>query len=175
VSSASRVLATWDFKTKRRRPAYNSEQTASDYVSIDFRRDVQPILNRHCVSCHNDSGPESAGLDLRDIPTGHFTVAYESLHVLQDPQSGNHANKRFVNEREGLAIESYLIEKLVGRELDAAQELDSVGRPHPSEHGLGESELLTLIRWIDLGATFLGGHAKLDQAGPSLTSRQVTR
>ena len=45
----------------------------------------------------------------------------------------------------------------MGRELDASRELDTSGSPHPEENPLSEAELLTMVRWIDLGATFLGG------------------
>jgi hypothetical protein len=113
---------------------------------VDFGRDIQPILNRHCVSCHHsDSAP--GGLDLRDMATDHYNKAYESLHQLREPASGNYADKRYINEREALSSESPLIDSLRG---------DS-GRDHLRSEGLTEQELLTLIRWIDLGATFKGG------------------
>ncbi len=175
VSSASRVMATWDPATNRRRPPYNSDQKKSEYVTVDFRRDVQPILDQHCVSCHDGAGPKADGLDLRGTPTEHYTVSYETLHMLRDPASGNHADKRFINEREALSSESYLIEKLLGRELEAPQELDTVGAPHPATNGLGEQELLTLIRWIDLGATFVGGDESQRQFEPNLAQTQERR
>jgi mono/diheme cytochrome c family protein len=157
VSASSRVMANWDHQRQQKRSAFGRGKDYSDYFSIDFRRDIQPILKKRCVSCHGDSGQKAAGLDLRGIPTERYTIAYESLHILEDPESGNFANKRYINEREGMAIESYLMEKLMGRELDAPQKLLKPGLPHPSEIPLNEEELLTIIRWIDLGATFLGG------------------
>ena len=156
VSSPSRVLATWDPVTRTRRKPYNTRKGASLPRSIDFRRDIQPILDRRCVSCHDGTSPQSAGLDLRGTPTEHYTVAYEALHQLRDPRSGNFGDKLYVNEREALAVESYLIEKLTGRELKAPQKLTTPGVPHPVSDPLSDDELLMLIRWIDLGATFLG-------------------
>ena len=91
--------------------------------------------------------------------------------MLRDPASGNHADKRFINEREALSVESYLIEKLLGRELEAPQELDTVGVHHPSTNGLSKEELLTLIRWIDLGATFIGGNDEHQE--PELETAQT--
>jgi hypothetical protein len=45
---------------------------------LDFALDVQPVLDRHCISCH--SGAESkAGIDLSGTPTTMFNRAYESL------------------------------------------------------------------------------------------------
>ncbi|MCP4784846.1 MAG: hypothetical protein GY903_21970 [Fuerstiella sp.] len=158
VSAASRVMATWDPVTGRRREPYGHGKSGADYVSIDFRRDVQPILDERCVNCHDGTGEDSAGLDLRGTPTANYTVAYESLHRLADPASGQQTAKQYINEREALAVESSLIEKLMGKELDAPQTLDLLNTPHPAVQPPDEHELLTLIRWIDLGATFVGGH-----------------
>jgi len=165
VSASSRVMANWDPYRQKKRPAFNKGKGYSDYFSIDFRSDIQAILDKRCVSCHGDSGQNATGLDLRGIPTEHYTIAYESLHILEDPESGDFANKRYINEREGMAIESYLMEKLMGRELDAPQKLKKPGFPHPSENPLSEEELLSIIRWIDLGATFLGGKSTLGGHG----------
>ncbi len=175
VSSASRVLATWDPATRTRRTPYNASGEAASELTVDFRRDVQPILDRRCVSCHDGKGPQAAGLDLRGTPTKHYTVSYESLHRLRDPHSGNHADKLFINEREALSVESYLIEKLTGRELLAPQNLDTPGVPHPAADRLTRAELLTLIRWIDLGATFLGGTDSADEHVDSLVRLEASR
>ena len=139
VSAASLVMATWDPEARARREPFRTAP-----LSIDFRHDVQPILTRHCVQCHDAGGPAP---DLRDAPAPPFTVAYRALHALRDPRSGNPADKRYVNEREALSSESDLITRLSGR---------ASGAPHPHGDPLDASELLTLIRWIDLGATFLG-------------------
>ena len=158
VSAASRVMATWDPVTGRRRAPYGQGNSAEDYISIDFRRDVQPILDTHCIRCHDGTNERLTGLDLRSTPTEHYTTAYETLHRLADPDSGQQTAKKYINEREALAVESFLIEKLMGKELDAPQNLGSGDAPHPTAARLNEDEILTLIRWIDLGATFVGGH-----------------
>ena len=119
-------------------------------------KDIQPILDRRCVSCHGGLGEPEGRLDLRGDRAAPWTVSYRSLHVLQEPGSGNHGRKRYVDERQALSSSSYLIEKLTGRELEAPQELDTPGVRHPKKDGLTPDELLTLIRWIDLGAAFLG-------------------
>lgn len=169
VSAASRVMATWDPVTGRRRKPFGHGKKTEDYVSVDFRQDVQPILDRHCVSCHDGSSVHSAGLDLRGQATRHYTISYESLHRLSDPKSGQHAAKYFVDEREALSSKSYLIEKLTGKEFDAPQTITNVGTPHPVDSSLSKEELLTLIRWIDLGATFTGGHTPEKTGDPPRT------
>lgn len=135
VTEASKVMATWNPQERTRRAPVAQGATPGDYIAIDFARDVQPLLDRHCVRCH-----QGGGLDLRGNPTRHYSVAYESLHQLRDPRSGNHADKKYINEREALSAQSPLIDKLM-----------SEGHRY-----LSDDELLTLIRWIDIGATFRG-------------------
>jgi hypothetical protein len=130
---------------------------SSDYIGVDFKADVQPILNNKCVTCHGGDKLE-AGLDLSDRATSFFNVAYESLHRLAEPGSGNFAAKKYLNEREGLAIESPLIARLAGHSLQAkGEETHLSNAPHPATTPVTAEELLTLTRWIDLGASFQGG------------------
>jgi len=135
-----------------------------DRLTIDFLRDIQPLLDRHCVACHRgeDAG---AGLELTGEKTAYYNNAYENLMQLSDPASRWYGRKKYVSERDGLAIESYLIEKIYGKELKAERELDG-DVPHPSpelfrKHGLEPAPLskqdrLLFVRWIDLGAAFRG-------------------
>ena len=135
VTEASKVMATWDPQEQRRREPVAKGARITDYISIDFLTDIQPLLDKHCVACHQDGA-----LDLRGRPTRHYNVAYESLHQLRDPASGNFADKRYINEREALSSQSPLIDKLLSE-----------------DHAyLSDEELLTLIRWIDIGATYKG-------------------
>jgi mono/diheme cytochrome c family protein len=152
VSAASRVMATWDPELKKHLSPRHGD--TNPRLSIDFRKDIQPILDQKCVSCHGRNNRPSANLDLRGWPTKHFSRSYEALHALEDPKSGNYAKKRYINEREALSSESYLMEKLLGRELLASRDLKSPKTPHPKDNPLSQKELLSVIRWIDLGATF---------------------
>ncbi len=135
VTEASRVMATWNPQEHKRRVPVAKGAKLTDYISIDFVKDIQPVLNKHCVSCHN-----SGALDLRGKATRHYSRAYESLHQLRDPASGNFADKKYINEREALASQSPLIDKLMSDD----------------HRYLNEEELLLLIRWVDIGATFKG-------------------
>lgn len=156
VSASSRVMANWDASRQAKRKPAGSGKSKKDYTTVDFRRDVQPILDGHCVSCHGGE-QVAAGLDLRGTPTEHYSVSYEALHRLEEPASGDHSRKRYVNEREAMALESYLIERLVGRELDAPQAVPQPPQPHPAQAPLSQEDVRTIIRWIDMGATFRGG------------------
>lgn len=46
--------------------------------ALDYVADVQPVWDRHCVSCHNRRDPQG-GLDLSGTPTELFNVSYENL------------------------------------------------------------------------------------------------
>ncbi len=135
-----------------------------DRIVIDFKRDIQSILNKSCVACHKgDNAP--AGLSLADNKTEYYNEAYENLMRLEDPASGWYSHKKYIDERGALAINSYLIEKIYGRELKAPRTLTG-DFPHPSEKlikkykadasPLTDAEKMTLVRWIDMGAAFLG-------------------
>lgn len=151
-------------------------------TTVDFARDVQPILDAHCAACHQGS-QAAAGLSLTSASTGYYSDAYESLMQLQEPASGWYGRKRYVSERDGLAIESYLVEKLEGRELKAPQVLAG-DAPHPSAElfrawglppaPLSPEERRLFALWIDLGATFLGPETGLPASGAPAARQSET-
>jgi len=136
VSSASRTVAMWDdAQATERKPRDYSKpglQPSPSHNSFGFDEDIQPILKRRCVSCHVASNPKAAV----DLSTDD---AFENL-------------RRYVNHREGKAIESFLMELLLGKELKARRTLKTRW-PHPSRRHVTADELLTFTRWIDLGAS----------------------
>lgn len=58
-----------------------------DRTVLDYRRDIQPIFDKHCVKCHGKTEPKG-GLDLNDRAVAGFTQSYRSLFGLgpDDPQ-----------------------------------------------------------------------------------------
>lgn len=54
-----------------------SEAWGSGYV--DYPSMVQPILDKHCVSCHGGAQGIAAGMDLSGGWTEHFSISYENL------------------------------------------------------------------------------------------------
>ncbi len=46
---------------------------------MDYPTMVQPVLDRHCVSCHGGPGGIAAGLDLSGGWTQYFNISYENL------------------------------------------------------------------------------------------------
>jgi hypothetical protein len=45
---------------------------------VDFTADIQPILDKHCISCHNGRSPDSR-LNLINAPKGKYSRSYDNL------------------------------------------------------------------------------------------------
>lgn len=65
----------------RRTPSRPGPQPgeASGRRVLHYASDVQPLFDRHCVSCHGKGEKLAGGLDLRGTPTKKFCVSYEEL------------------------------------------------------------------------------------------------
>jgi mono/diheme cytochrome c family protein len=61
-------------------PGPQRTQTAAQLV-FDYDRQIQPILDKHCVGCHG-VGEMKAGLDLTGTPLQTYSVSYHSLNKL---------------------------------------------------------------------------------------------
>ena len=101
----------------------NPQAPASDRTTqIDFRRDVQPILRRHCYRCHGSKNQEAdLQLNSRDV-----VLATDSIVTRHDSAS------------------SLLIQRLVDPEHGDLMPLDA--------DPLSDAEVSVLSRWIDQGA-----------------------
>ena len=131
---------------------------------VDFRRDVMPIIEAKCVSCHGsgrglrlDGGSELVGHG------GHayFNRAYESLLAAPEPASRNRAPfGRYVHA--GRARTSPLVWHLLGsntsRPWDLPAKSHSSVKLMPPEGGvaLTEDERRAFVEWIDMGALWDG-------------------
>lgn len=154
LTTASVTLARYDGRNPRRPlpPPLVGDATR---FTVDFVDDVQPLLVARCAGCHGGAEP-AGGLSLTDAPTAHFSDAYESLLA---PGLGSGGDRRYVDDDDGSARNSFLIEKLRGEELAAPERLPLGASAHPADRGaepLTADELLVLVRWIDLGASWRG-------------------
>lgn len=95
--------------------------------SVDFQRDVQPILTKHCLSCH---GPNKARGGLR---LDHPDLAFK----------GGNSGPVIVP---GKSRESRLIRVVDGS--DPELKMPEGGRP------LSQQEIAVLVAWIDQGAVW---------------------
>ena len=53
---------------------------------LDYAGTVQPVLDKHCVSCHGGEQGIAAGMDLSGGWTEHFNISYENLTNRRETQ-----------------------------------------------------------------------------------------
>ena len=127
--------------------------------TVDFRRDVVPIIAEKCARCHTGAG---GGLDLRNDARGGFSRAYETLvaHSEATAPAGKQCSGRYVHV--GQARTSPVLWRILGR--NTSRPWDEAYRPgetYPTcppleAEQLTDDERLTFIEWIDLGAHWDG-------------------
>ncbi|MGQ9574674.1 MAG: HzsA-related protein [Thermoguttaceae bacterium] len=132
--------------------------------AMDFRRDIVPILSGKCLGCH---GPQGSAPELATEPTAperriadaEARRMYETL-VAPDPTSRIRRGK-YVDP--GRARTSPLVWHLLGRNTSRPWDGPVASRPAkpipPSQsEPLSQTDRQRLIKWIDLGAPWDGGH-----------------
>ncbi len=128
----------------RRKPsAIDARDCAFDVP--DFPRYIQPILDRHCVSCHNPDD-RKGGIDLCGDHGPMFSMGYYSLAAWGQIADGrNYAKSNYAPYALGSGG-SPLMKKLDG--------------PH---HGVKPSpqEIATVALWLDASAPYPGTYAAL--------------
>ena len=121
-------------------------QPIKDVPSVlDFTRDIQPILNKNCVSCHNPDKRDGK-VDLCGDKTSTYTVSYLTI-ILRGLVKDNR------NQPQG-NITPYSYGSAASRLLKLAD-----GTHYGSK--LTALELKTLRLWIDTSATYPGTYASL--------------
>ncbi|UCE62220.1 MAG: hypothetical protein JSU63_11010 [Phycisphaerales bacterium] len=141
------------------RPGIKLTLPASKRRTVDFRRDVMPIIARKCTPCH---ARQSTGLDLNDKDGGTFNRAYTTLltGVDEDDDVEGPVVGKYVHP--GQARTSQVIWQIFGE--NTAQPWDEVYQPGqlagqcppPEAEQLTPEEKQVLIEWIDLGAHWDG-------------------
>ena len=109
---------------------------------LDFPRDIQPILDRYCVECHNPDRREG-NVDLCGDRTPVYSNAYWTIvkrRLISDARNG-HGNRA---------------PRTIGS--SASRLLDYFDGSHEGVE-ITERERMTLILWIETGATYPGTYA----------------
>jgi len=142
------------------RPASTIEPIAGVPDVLDFPRDIQPILDRHCVSCHgyrktDKGGPRSGSVILTGDRGPMFSHSYIALTV----------RKQFVDGRNN-PVSNYAPRKLGSVASPIMKKIapSLFGLPATaSHHGVKVSarEAATVRLWIDSGAAYPGTYAAL--------------
>lgn len=149
ITTSSVTLATHENMNPRR--PIDPVPVGADPITVDFRRDIAPLLERSCATSGCHEGTDAAGgLALVPTPTEQFDAAFEALLAVG---SGSGGGREYVDERGSSARRSHLVERILGRELDAPRK---VTRACEGEPPLSDDEQMQLIRWIELGAVYRG-------------------
>jgi mono/diheme cytochrome c family protein len=111
---------------------------------VSFLRDIQPILNRHCVGCHSGLRP-AAGLDLYGGLTPGYNRAFESISARNLVQRSNvHDDARVTMPLAFGSHKSRLVEVLKSGSCSKRAKLSS-------------DDWLRLVTWIDTNAPYHDG------------------
>jgi hypothetical protein len=122
---------------------------------IDFPRDIQPLLDKHCTGCHNHK-KRAGGIRLDGARNPWWTYGYNSL--IAKGQTGM-AGKYFQEGQYG-----NMPPRSIGSA--AAKLLDKVAGQHHDVVLSGKEHSL-LRTWIDSSAAFAGTQAVLAQPEPN--------
>lgn len=138
-------------------------------VSLEYFRDVVPILDARCASCHGANAAAGPGPGLR-LASNAATVdgwpaAYHALALNgTDPVNGSIYTRllggqavqptrylRALQSRQSLLLWAVWNQRLDGRSnATRTDDLDFAG--HPAIAGMTDAERFTLARWVDTGA-----------------------
>jgi hypothetical protein len=128
--------------------------------TVDFRRDVMPIITAKCLPCHGPKG-DPPRLDGPGKPAGksRFNRAYQVLLAREKAKVEGGFRGKYVQP--GHARRSSLVWHIYGR--NTARPWDGAAREKPAvpiEPGkappLTAKEKRTFVEWIDLGAMWDG-------------------
>jgi hypothetical protein len=141
------------------RPANTPEPLKGIPEVIDFPRHIQPILDRHCLNCH-DYDKRQGGVILTGDRGPIFSHSYATLTILRQVADGRNAAASNYAPRKLGTSASALMKKIDGSHYQAAL----------SAH---EQDLIRY--WIESAATYPGTYAALGcgSIGGYVENRQV--
>lgn len=112
---------------------------------IDFPRDVQPILNRHCTECHNPDDFDGR-VDLTGDKTARYTMSYWAMRTHQLVVDGRNRAESNYSPYEIGSGASRLLDYVDGSHYDVR---------------VSERERDVLRLWLDTSACYPGTYAAL--------------
>jgi hypothetical protein len=127
------------------RPASRVEPIHDVPDVLDFPRDIQPILDRHCTGCH-DADRREGGVDLSGDHTPYYSISYWTMNrraLVADGRNQPYGNRT---------------PRSIGGAASRLVELIDTG--HQGVH-LSERERMTVLLWIETSAAYPGTYASL--------------
>ena len=170
-------------KTVPQLPVAQRGEAAAQRV-LDYAQDVQPVWDRHCLSCHAPAVAEhpdrkvEGGLNLSGEMTRLFSVSYESLVPerrlnVEKPDSGllgqvigeNHPKTGNVHYLPAKSLGSHtsvlaalLANGKITLDDPAAQARVATLRESHKDIHLSDAELLKITNWIDTNCQYYGSY-----------------
>ena len=145
---------------------------------LHYPTDVQPVLDRHCVECHNETRKDG-GLDLTGRMTRLFSASYENLLIERrgarrvrvdpglvptigenHPKTGNvpYLPARSLGSHNSLLIAMLAPDKVqLSSDSSRIERLDKLVESH-NDVRLAPEELLKISNWVDTNAQYYGSY-----------------
>lgn len=139
-------------------------------IVFDYDRQIQPIFDKHCVSCHGADDPE-AGLDLRGEHRGTFCISYDSLVKLSKTEKQILGYRKYRDEDAAMngieyippyrsgALSSPLAAIVCGWDRTSLEdaklnEYTAKLRETHAELEISDSEKLAITNWLDINCQY---------------------
>jgi hypothetical protein len=164
--AAAMARTTGTVKALTRQPSIPGPQPGETTGgrAIDFVADVQPVLDKHCISCHGDKKREG-DLDLRGTPTAVFSTAYEQLLNIKyipyigenSPKTGNvhYMPARSFGSHNSLLAAILAPDLITLKDPGRAGKAAKLAEKH-ADLKLSREELLKITNWVDTNGQFYG-------------------
>ena len=131
---------------------------ALDSLGFSYAHIVQPVLDEHCVKCHNPH-EETNGIDLTGDRTDYFNVSYEVLARRNQGRTGS----PFVSWIPTYNGEEWNILQIGPKQWGSpvSKLVDLILAGHPDEHGKPQIDLdmdsrRRILMWVDLNVPYYG-------------------
>ena len=129
--------------------------------TFEYVRDIQPIMDKHCVSCHDGKNDETE-LDLRGELTRVFSISYENLIGFKCSRDDTYSVKRqdlvgkLIREiRPKVGNAEYLPPRSLG---STTSSLVTLLREGHYKVKLSEEEMVRITTWIDANCQYYGSY-----------------
>ena len=110
---------------------------------FDFARDIQPILDNHCVKCHNNE-QANKGVNLTGDWTPKYTQSYQTL-----------AHRNMFGDNRNRPLSNFKPYEIGSRASALMKRIDD----KHSDVALSEHERKMVKFWLDVGANYAGTYA----------------
>jgi len=122
-------------------------------VTVEFNRDILPVLNESCVSCHTD-GVDNGGLILDGVGESDAWGVLTNTSMPDGKKYKLPQRSRYIRipqARESLLVWVAYEARLDGRSNEARDDDIDYPSAHP-KLGLSDKSKRTIARWVDLGS-----------------------